>query len=183
MSPVRTDCRADPRPGGLSPGARAALAAVALFGTAAYAGSFRLDGVDPRLAAAAMAVGWAAGVSWLVFEATLLVLTAARPSVVAWVDVCLRAMGAGMPLLGAAALVNGLAWAVRSSPQPIPVASQWAMHGGLLVASNVLMATVFLRCARPLGLSLATAAAAWVLGLNGAFALFLGAAAVARAPG
>lgn len=149
---------------------RLGLAAVAFAGTAFYAGSFQFLGGRESLGTAGVAIGIAAGVSWLIFGALLLLLTAGRPSALDWADACLRTMAAGIVVLVLAALFNG--GVALSNTRP-PAALLAAIHLVLLLIGNLLMCGVFYRNARRLGLSPRKAIAAWMLGLNGAFMLIL----------
>lgn len=106
-----------------------------------------------------MSVAVAAGVSWPVFGAVLLLLSRARPSVLAWADACLRTMAPGILVLAAAALLGRAGIGGR------------ALVLVTVAVSNLTMLAVFLPQARRLGLAPAKAAAAWLLVLDGFFAL------------
>jgi hypothetical protein len=150
----------------LTTAGRLALGAVAVGGTIAYAWSFtRVASAGPLLPLAT-AVGIAAGVSWLVFGAVLLIVTGARPSIAGWVDACLHTMAVGMAVLSAATLAN-VAWPA------LPLAWLLAVHGCALLASNIVMAARFVARARALGLPPVAAVTFWMVGLNATFAAIL----------
>ena len=149
---------------------RLLLAAVAVSGTAAYSASFRTlpPAREMALSAAADAVGAAAAVSWLVFGC-LLLIAHQRPAPLAWADACLRAMAAGVAVLACGAALNVCAAPrARAGLILLPVA-----HGLVLAAANVVMAVVFCREARRLGVRPPAALLTWAVGLDGVFALVL----------
>ena len=123
------------------------------------------------LGAVGVRVGLCAAASWPIFGLFLLALArrlprAGRPSPLNWADLCLRTMAWGMIGLAAAAAFNliGRYW-------PPSASTVRAMNATCLVASNLTMAAHFARGARGFGLSSAAVWAAWLLGLNGTFAL------------
>jgi hypothetical protein len=163
---------------------RLLLGVVAVAGTVAYSASFRtVPTTGARwLAPAGLAVGAAAGVSWLAFGAVLLLLTGGRPSVLKWADACLRTMAAGIAVLTFGTAFNlGVAplWqasaghASAGAPSGPPLGLLLGVHLVLLANGNVVMGVAFFREARRLGLGPAAAVAAWACVLNGVFALIL----------
>ena len=164
----RSDNRAFPRTELSDWLARAALTAIAVGGTLAYAASFRAVPGAPRLAAAGDSVGWAAGLAWPAFGAVLLGVTGARPSPLKWADACLRTMAAGVGVLGPAAALNIFAGA-QGAPTPWLVPA----HATLLAVSNGVMCAVFVPQARRLGMSPAVAVTLWTVALNGSFVAIL----------
>jgi hypothetical protein len=147
--------------------ARALLAAVALGGTLAYAASFRAVPRGGPLVEAGAAVGLAAALSWPAFGAALLLVTAARPSMLEWVDACLRTMCAGVVFLAAAAVLNLNAPLLGAGVNAFPWLA--AAHVALLFGANGVMLATFVNEARRLGLAAATAITLWMLALNGSF--------------
>jgi hypothetical protein len=145
---------------------RLACALVATVGTLAYASSFARIATPDPLFPLASAVGLAAAVSWFVFGAVLLIVTGARPSITAWVDVCLRTMAIGMVILSIGTAAN-IFFA------QLPLAALLVIQLAALGASNVVMCTVFVARARRLGLPPAAAVTFWLVGLNATFAAIL----------
>ena len=148
--------------------ARALLAAVALGGTLAYAASFRAVPPGGPLIEAGAAVGLAAALSWPAFGAVLLLVTSARPSLLDWVDACLRTMSAGVVVLAAAAVLNLSAPLYGAEVNALPWLA--AAHVALLCGANGVMLATLVNEARRLGLTAATAITLWMLVLNGSFA-------------
>ena len=120
---------------------------------------------------AALGVATAAALAWLVFAPLLLVVTRGRPSAAAWLDACLRAAAAGTSVLIASVILNVAAVALelpRHAYRELPLA-----HAAVLLLADLAMGVTFLRHAGALGVRPARAAALWVVGFNGAFALAL----------
>lgn len=139
---------------------RLAWGGLAIAGSGLYAWAWQRHGGGP-FAAWGPRVALAAGISWFVFGAALGVATRLRPSLMAWVDACLKTMGPGIvPLIVAAGLVVG---GLDSA----------TLHLGLLALSDLGMLLLFLRQARGLGMPPRGAVLLWVAALNGAFALLL----------
>lgn len=153
---------------------RVLLMLLAAGGTLAYAASFQgLAGraLPQHVAHTAACVGIAAGLAWPVFGAALLLVTGGRPSALHWADACLRAMAAGLVVLGFAAVIN---LDVRLVGVPAAI-RRWlpAFHAALLVAANALMCGVFVGEARRLHVPPLAAMTLWMLALNGTFAAIL----------
>ena len=136
---------------------RGLLAAFALLGTVAYAGSFALD-PRPWTFTAATAVGVAAALSWPLFGLALLRV---RSSVRAVADACLPTMAVGVAVLLIAAALN-----VLTNPYA-------AVHAAFILTADAAMAFAFVRYAPALGLGRRRALAWWLLVLNGPFLLLL----------
>lgn len=154
----------------LSWAARVLFGCIAFAGTAVYATSFGVFDRSERLLPLARSVGIASGISWIVFGAVLLAATRCRPSVLAWADACLMAQAAGISVLMASVIVNLIA---RASDAASTENTFKLIHAAIILAADVLMAWLFVRRARRLGMSLKMALALWVLILNGFFLLFL----------
>ncbi|MEW6207466.1 MAG: hypothetical protein AB1631_03810 [Acidobacteriota bacterium] len=154
----------------LSWAARVLFGCIAIAGTAVYAASFGVFDRSEKLLPLARSIGIASGISWIAFGAVLLAATRCRPSILAWADACLVAQAAGIGVLMASVLVN---LAARAS-DAAPTENVFRMiHGAIILAADVLMAWLFVRRARRLGMSLKMALALWVLALNGFFLLLL----------
>jgi hypothetical protein len=157
-----------PRP--LGPVARSLYVACAFVGSAVYALSFRHRPDAQQLLPLAWSIGIAAGASWMVFGAALATMEGwRRGRVMAWFDVCLRTIAAGMLIKMGIAAANLLP-AVGGS-----AALSFRTHIALLAAVDCVMAAVFVWRARGLGVGPAKALALWTLVLNGCFALLLAA--------
>jgi hypothetical protein len=149
---------------------RLLLGAVAVLGTLAYSLSF-LPAAGGRFVGPGAAIGVAAGVSWFVLGAAVLWMSRGRPSIGAWADACLATMAVGIGLLSAGTILNLAAWgvpAVGSAPEALAAA-----HLAILLASNIAMGATFVRRAGRLGLSAVCGTGAWVLALDGTFAIIL----------
>jgi hypothetical protein len=146
---------------------RATLAALAFIGTALYAASFILHPEAGRLVPIATAIGLSAGLSWMVLGKVILYIAGrSGPKIMMWFDTCLLTMAAGELVLLTAALANLIA---HFTGHLIPA---WA-HLGLLLLSDLVMASVFIIRAALLGTSPQLATALWIAVLNGAFAVFM----------
>jgi hypothetical protein len=161
---------------------RVLLAALAIGGTALYAVSFRHSVVGGEWFPLAAAVGIAAGGAWVVLGGLLLVATRGRrATVAACADLCLEVMGLGMIPLLTGAFANVTAF-VRGRAVSAAIDANLVLfvHAALLTIAAVLMGAAFASAAPVrLGIARRRAMLLWVLGLNGAFAALLGAAAVA----
>ena len=155
---------------GLRPVTRAALVALAFLGSAAYAISFA-GAVDLRQwTAHAAAVGVAAGLSWIAFGVLLIAVTGGRPSVVSWMDACLRTMAVGIGIKMAAVALN-LVWWMNEGITP-RTAELVAIHLAILASADVAMGARFcFECALR-GVSVSRAIALWV-SLNFVFGVLL----------
>lgn len=151
----------------LSWAARILFGCIAIVGTVVYATSF-----GASLLPLARRVGIASGISWIAFGAVLLAATRCRPSILAWADACLVAQAAGISVLMMSVLVNLIA---RASDAPPSETAFRAIHGAIILSADVLMACLFARRARRLGMSLKAALALWTLALNGFFLLLFAA--------
>ena len=149
---------------------RVLLALLAFAGTLAYAASFRALPRADALGRPAACVALAAAVSWPLFGAALLLVSRARPAPLHWADACLRTMAAGVVVLALAATLN-LDLPLLGAVPGVPWLA--AMHLTLLAGANAVMLAVFLGEARRLGLRAVTAAALWMLVLNGTFCVTL----------
>ena len=152
---------------------RIALGTVSIIGTILYAASFALCDSRHTLASLAAAVGVAAAVAWIGFGLLIGVAAGSR-AVGTWVDACLRtqAVGIGVLILAAAANATFFASADWLGSKPMfPVFV--VVHAGLLLLADALMGAYFVTAAQARGLSWPRALAAWVLGLNGVFAIVL----------
>lgn len=140
---------------------RISFAFVAFGGSAAYAASFYLVKEAVAFRSLGLAIAVAAAVSWPAFGASLWATTRFRPSLVAWVDLCLATMAIGIAVLGISIMVN--------------LAGFWhpVVHYAVLVGSDASMAVRFVLGARRLGLAPLPALALWVIVLNGTFALLV----------
>lgn len=154
----------------LSWAARVLFGCIAFAGTAVYASSFGVFDGSENLLPIARSIGIASGISWIVFGAVLLAATRCRPSVLAWADACLVAQAAGIGVLMTSVLVNLIA---RASDAASTENAFKMVHAAIVLAADVLMAWLFVRRARRLGMSLKMALALWVLILNGCFLLIL----------
>jgi hypothetical protein len=177
----------DPTPGiGSAVGAsavRGSQVARCLFvciGTLAYAASFAVATTSGTARAAGVRVATAAALSWPLFGFVLLVSQrradlsrGLREWAGAWGDVCLRTMTRGVVPLGAAAALNLSLAAARIGGARVDRPPFIATHVGLLAASDLAMATYFIREAARLGMRSPVAVALWLGVLNGAFALWL----------
>ncbi len=147
-------------------GRDALLAAVAIVGTAAYVLSFGLLDYG-RIPAVVLAVGPAAGLSWFVLGAALL-LIGGRAVIVPAMRLCLRTMAIGIAILTASMVLNGLIGRHRID------GFFWVQfHYYLLIASDGAMAGYFIGRAPRLGISRLVAGLLWVFALNGAFVLLV----------
>lgn len=140
---------------------RLLLTGVAFAGSAIYAWSFAHVPQREQWLPVASAVGIAAGVSWVLFGLLLLTVTRARPSVWAWADACLVTMAAGMTIKMTTVAANLI------SP---PGAS---FHLAVLMTANLVMAGVFIWCAKRLAMRPLLAAGLWFGVLNGIFAVMM----------
>ncbi|MCI0486664.1 MAG: hypothetical protein L0229_08700 [Blastocatellia bacterium] len=143
---------------------------VAIAGTVIYAASFALIEESAKLVPVARAIGIASGVSWPVFGVILLLVTRCRPRVLAWADACLITMIAGITVLMLSALSNVAAFVIKAIES---AGASTTIHTAILIAADLLMAVVFVRHARMLGLGRALAVTLWVVALNGIFAALL----------
>ncbi len=150
---------------------RTLLTAVAFVGSTLYALSFWLVYGGDKVTAMAWAVGASAGGSWIIFGLVLLGVTRCRPSVMAWADACLLTMSAGMATKTLSMALNLGAYLVRSGAEVTPV--PMPLHYAVLASANLIMAVVFIRRARRLGLSAPKAAAMWFVVLNGLFVVII----------
>lgn len=166
----------EPRPGlaELSWRARAALAAWAFIGTGLHAGSFALLPSAERLLPLAAGIGISAALSWFIVGLAVLAMLRRQPErsarLAMWFDTCLIAMAVGECLLVAAGGLNAIAAAGGLANEP---EFMLRLHLIILLVTDLVMAAVFARRARRAGESLATAAALWIIVLNGSFALLL----------
>ena len=151
---------------------RLLLGGFAFVGTALYAASFALIRENIHLLPIAAAVGAAAGVSWIVFGITLLIVTKRRPSTMHWADACLVTMATGNLILLVSALANTIIFAFVSKEEPV-AGTLIPLHAAVLIAADVIMGSIFIRRAVDLGLGRWAAALMWVFALNGFFALIL----------
>ena len=155
---------------GLRPVTRAALVALAFLGSAVYALSFAGAADLRQWTAHAAAVGVAAGLSWVAFGVLLIAVTGGRPSVVSWMEACLRTMAVGIAIKMAAVALN-LVWWVNEGMTP-RAAQLVAIHLAILACADVAMCVWFCaECARR-EVSVARAAALWV-SLNFVFGVLL----------
>lgn len=151
--------------------ARLLLGVWAFIGTGLHAGSFAVLPGAERLLPIAVGIGISAGVSWLVVGVAVLALTRGeRRRVANWFDTCLVAMGVGECLLVGAAGVNAAAGRLGIANEPD---FMMGLHLGILIAADALMSAVFAWRACKSGEKLLTAAALWVVVLNGSFAVVL----------
>jgi hypothetical protein len=152
---------------------RLALGALSIAGTILYVASFALCDSRHTLAPLAAAVGVAAGLAWVVFG-LLIRLAAGARAVATWVDVCLRTQAVGTVVLVLAATANATFFARADGLGSKPMFPVFVVvHAGLLLLADVLMGAHFVTAAQARGLSWPRALAAWVLGLNGIFAIVL----------
>jgi hypothetical protein len=170
MSTLRTTTRRTTRTFTTS---RVALATLSVAGTIAYAASFALCDSHQTLAPLAAAVGVSAGAAWVVFGLLIRVAGGSR-AVGTWVDACLQTQAVGIVVLILAAAANAGFFASADWLGSKPVFPVFVVvHAGLLLVTDVLMGTYFVMAAQARGLKWARALAAWVLGLNGIFAIVL----------
>jgi hypothetical protein len=152
--------------------ARTLFGLIAFAGTAVYAASFGTFEQSERVLLIARSVGVSSGISWVAFGIVLLGATRCRPSVLAWADACLRAQVAGIAVLMTSVLLNLISLASGSFLLPTGGAFR-TVHVGIILIADVLMATLFVRHARRLGMKPMVALVLWVFILNGFFILFL----------
>src|SRR5687767_7664607 len=110
---------------------RVLLGGIAIGGSALYAASFVLMDMGTSFETIALAVAMAAGLAWIVFGAALLMVTNARPSVLAWADLCLTTMGIGIAALAVSVLLNLVGRGALS------------VHVAVLLVSNLAMGAFF----------------------------------------
>lgn len=151
---------------------RILLGVLAFAGTAVYAASFALLAGREAVLPLATAIAIAAGASWPVLGLSLLAATRLRPGILEWADVCLVTMSFGIAGLMAGVLWNLTAWLAEMSTGSA-TGLFFYFHLAILVAADVLMAAIFMRRARALGLNAMTALMLWVLALNGTFVLVI----------
>ena len=130
---------------------RLCFGTLAIAGCALYVVSF--NGMRPL----ACAITVAAALSWIAFGVALLLITRARPGILAWADACLDPMAVGGAALSLGALANALSL------------GSTAFHAALIVILNVAMAALFVPRARELGLRTWMAIGLWIVGLDGLF--------------
>ncbi len=135
---------------------RLSFGTLAIAGSALYVVSF--DVMRPL----ACAITIAAALSWIAFGGALLMVTRARPGVMAWADACLAPMAVGGIALSLGALANAASF------------GSTGFHAALLVVLNVTMAALFVPRARALGLKTWMAVSLWVVGLDGLFLCVVG---------
>lgn len=135
---------------------RVAFGTLAIAGCVVYVGSF--DSMKP----VARAVTTASAIAWIGFGAALLLVTRAKPGVLAWADACLAPMAAGGAALCLGALIN-----VLDLGAP-------AVHAAFNVALNVAMALLFIPRAHALGLRTWLAVSLWLVALDGLFLFVVG---------
>lgn len=140
---------------------RVLLCGIAFAGSAVYAWSFAGVPEREQWLPVAGAIGFAAGVSWVLFGILILTVARCRPSVMAWADACLITMAAGITVKMATVVANTI-----SPPSAV-------FHLAVLMAANLTMAFVFIRRAQRLGVRPLLAAALWFGALNGLFALVI----------
>ena len=97
-------------------------------------------------------------------------VTGGRPSVVSWMDACLRTMAVGIAIKMAAVALN-LAWWMNEGLTP-RAARLVAVHLAILACADVAMGAQFCFECAARGVSVARAAALWV-SLNFVFGVLL----------
>lgn len=150
---------------------RSLLAMVAVVGTVVYVGSFYLAFDSQVWSPIAQSIGIAAGISWPIFGVLLLYVVKARPSLLAWVDVCLKTMALGIALLLPSMFLNAIAYA--TSPSLLWWSGALATHVVLLAAANIIMGVTFVRLGRCLFARPQTLVCLWVFALDGTFLVLL----------
>jgi hypothetical protein len=152
---------------------RAMLGLIAIGGTILYAASFTICDAARTLAPLASAVGASAGLAWIGFGFIILLIDGRR-RVSSWVDLCLQTQALGIAVLMLAAGANATFFASVKHAGALPLFPAFiAFHLGLLLLSDALMALAFVRGAVALRFPARHALAAWILGLNGIFAIVL----------
>lgn len=112
--------------------------------------------------AASVRLALAAAACWLALGALVVAWTRDRACVLRWMDACLVTMRHGTAVLLLGALFNAVC---LLAGRPLPV-----VQLAIVLAADVLMGVTFVRHAP---LSAGQAAAAWILGMNGALAVLL----------
>ena len=146
---------------------RAGLAGLAFIGTALYAGSFIFHPEAGRLVRIATGIALSAGMAWMILgKAILFMAGRSGQRIMMWFDTCLLTIASGEVLLLTAAALNLAAYfaQVRLSP---------ALHLGLLLASDAVMAAMFIWRSTRLGISPGVATLLWIVALNGSFAVLM----------
>lgn len=154
----------------LSTAKRLLFGGFAFAGTAVYAVSFSLIRESFQLLPIAAAIGIAAGVSWIGFGIILLIVTRLRPSIMDWADACLATMATGNAILFVSVAANVIIFLFGSKEGPI-AGTLIPLHAAVLIAADIIMGSIFIQRSSSLGLGRFTAAALWIFGLNGLFAL------------
>lgn len=160
----------------MSPRARSGLLGVAFLGSGVHAASFWLFDPPGRLAWLMLGVQVAAASSWPVLGALLVWLDPAtcgdggwRGRATRWFDVCLRVIAFGEIWLVTGAALNAIALMVPG------LRASWTAYAGvqcgLIGLAGLTMLWRFVIESRRLKLPMGRALGAWVLGLNGTFAV------------
>ncbi len=135
------------------------LCVLALIGTAFYALSLSWAFPVGSVLQWVMVLTLSTGISWCVLLPLLVLITQKRWGVC--VHVCLVTMAFGEAVLISGGLLNlGACLGVYPALYSLP------LNLGVLLASNIMMATVFFIQFRALGASVGEALALWMLGLN-----------------
>jgi hypothetical protein len=177
------------RPLDLSWPVRILLGLAAFLLTAVYTASFLLDGESAAYyGRAALQVGVAAGVSWLLFGGVLLAITRLLPGCLAWADACLVTMLPGNVILLLSAALNLLLFLQsRTGRTPmialpgtdtvvsasVTLSSESSIHLLILLLADAVMCFTFVRQAKRLEVAWPLALFLWVVVQNGIFAVFL----------
>ena len=146
---------------------RVLLCAVAFAGSTVYALSFVPLHV-PDATRIATYVGVAAGLSWLLFGATLLAATRGLPSLLSWMDACLVPIAWGIAIKMLGVFIN-LVLAHLDYLGRIPLLPA---HAAILLTADAVMGTLFCHQANDRGISTPHAILLW-LTLNAYFAVLL----------
>jgi hypothetical protein len=148
---------------------RMALVVSALAVTALYADSFAWSDSIATLWPWAQRVGVASGLSWPVFGAIVL-FSAPRVPRSAWFDACLVVMHGGLAVLACCLAANTI---VAASGVNVATTTLALFHAVVVLSANVVMARMFVRRARRLGILTVQALAMWCGGLNAVFVAWM----------
>jgi hypothetical protein len=139
----------------------AGLAAVAVIGSLVFGAAAGLA-IPHRVGqSTALLLTLSTGCSWLLLGAFLVAIT--RKDIFDLAEACLTAMAYGEAVLVSGAVLDVMAY---RSFDPV------ALNIGIVLASNVVMATVFCRRLRKLEVSLKVSLSLWLFGLNGSWPIF-----------